>query len=68
MKDCVLFFFKIMLVLWWIILGIILSVVPFFTKNGYIALLSLFMMTVWVSLSWTAIYWSNEDIGKRGGR
>lgn len=67
MKDCVLFFFKIMLVFWWIILGIIIAVVPFFTKNGYMALLSLFMLSVWISLSGTAIYWSNKDyIRKRG--
>jgi hypothetical protein len=67
MKDCILFFFKVMLVLWWLILGIIITVVPFYVKNGYMAFLSLFMMTVWVSLSGTAIYWSNKGyIGKRG--
>lgn len=67
MKDCVLFFFKIMLVMWWIILGITIVVITFCTKNSYIALLLLFMLTVWVSLSVTAIYWSNEDYrGKRG--
>jgi hypothetical protein len=58
-----------MLVIWWIILGIIITVVPFFVENGYMALFSLFMLSVWVSLSGTAIYWSNKEyIGKRGGR
>lgn len=67
MKDCVLFFFKIMLVIWWIILGIIIIVVAFCAKNIYIALLSLFILTVWISLSGTAVYWSNKDyIRKRG--
>lgn len=68
MKDCVLFFFKVMLVLWWIIFGIILTIIPFYAKSGYMALLSLFMLSVWISLSGTAIYWSNKDIGKRGKR
>lgn len=67
MKDCVLVFFKIMLVLWWLILGITITVVAFSAKHGYMAALSLFVMTVWVSLSGTAIYWSNKDYtGKRG--
>jgi hypothetical protein len=65
MKDCVLFFLKVMLVIWWIILGIIITAVPFCTKNTYIALLSLFMLTVWIALSCTAVYWINkDDIGK----
>jgi hypothetical protein len=56
-----------MLVLWWIVLGIILIIIPFFAKNAYMALLSLFMMSVWVSLSSTVIYWRNKDyIRKRG--
>lgn len=67
MKDCVLFFFKIMWILWWIILGIVITCAVFLAKDGYNALLALFIMTIWVSLSGTAIYWSNKDyIGKRG--
>ena len=67
MKDCVLFFFKIMLIIWWLILGIIVSAGAFFVENGYMALFFLFLLSVWVSLSGTAIYWSNKDyIGKRG--
>lgn len=61
MKDCVLVFFKIMLVMWWIVLGIIIFVIPFYTKNSAITLLFLFVLTVWISLSGTAIYWSNKD-------
>ena len=61
MKDCVLFFFKLMAVLWWIILGITITIVAFNAKNSHTAILSLFMMTVWVSLSGTAIYWINKD-------
>ena len=51
MKDRVLGFLKIMLVLWWLILGITITAVPFCTENGYTVLLALFMLSVWVSLS-----------------
>lgn len=67
MKDCVLFFFKIMLVLWWIILGIVITATTFHAKTDYMALLLLLMLTVWVSLSGTAVYLSNKDYrGKQG--
>ena len=67
MKDCVLFFFKAMAVTWWIVLGIIIVVIPFYVRTSYMAFLGLFVMSVWISLSFTAVYWSNKDyMGKRG--
>ena len=59
-RDCGLFFLKIMLIMWWIILGIIIIPVTFLATNGYMALIGLFIMSIWVSISFTAVYWSNK--------
>ena len=59
-RDCSLFFLKIMLIMWWIILGIIIIPVTFLATNGYMALIGLFIMSIWVSISCTAVYWSNK--------
>jgi hypothetical protein len=62
MKDCVLVFFKIMLVMWWLILGSIITVATFSAPNWYMALIGLFILSVWVSLSAAAVYWKNKTI------
>jgi hypothetical protein len=49
-----------MLIIWWIVLGIIITTVTFLAKTWYMALIGLFIMTIWVSLSVTAVYWSNK--------
>lgn len=58
--DCILFFSKIMLIIWWIILGITITVATFLAPNLYMVLIGLFLMSIWVSLSGTAVYWSNK--------
>lgn len=59
-RDCSLFFLKIMLIIWWIVLGIIITAATFIAKTWYMALIGLFIMSVWVSLSGTAVYWHNK--------
>ena len=59
-RDCILFFSKIMLTIWWIILGITITAATFLATNWYMALIGLFIMSVWFSLSGTAVYWSNK--------
>lgn len=59
-RDCILFFLKIMLVIWWLVLGITITVVTSHATNGYMALIGLFLMSIWVAISGTAVYWINK--------
>ena len=59
-RDCSLFFIKIMLIIWWIVLGVIITAATFLATNGYMALIGLFIMSIWVSISCTAVYWCNK--------
>lgn len=59
-RDCGLFFLKIMLIIWWFVLGFIIIAATFLAKNWYMALIGLFIMSIWVSLSGTAVYCSNK--------
>lgn len=59
-RDCILFFLKIMLIIWWLILGIILTVVTFHATKWYMALIGLFIISIWVALSGTAVHLVNN--------
>lgn len=59
-KYYILFFLKIMLIIWWFIVGIIITAVTFNATNWYMALIGLFLMSIWVSIVSTAICWSNK--------
>ena len=60
MKELLLVFGKIMGILWWIILGITITVAVFHTNNAYIAFSGLVAMSIWVSVSGTYVWWTNE--------
>ena len=59
-RDCSLFFIKIMLIIWWIVLGIIITIATSHATNWYMALIGLFLMSIWVSLSGTSVYLCNK--------
>lgn len=59
-RNCILVFLKIMFILWWLILGVTITVVTSNATNWYMALIGLFLISIWVSLSGTAIYWINK--------
>lgn len=59
-KECILFFLKIMLIIWWLIVGVTIAVVTCSATNWYMALIGLFITSIWVSLSGTAVYWINK--------
>lgn len=59
-RDCILCFLKIMLIVWWLVLGITITAVTVHATNWYMALIGLFIISIWVALSGTAVYLVNN--------
>lgn len=57
-------FGKIMGIIWWIILGITITTVPFHTNSAYIAFSGIVALSIWVSVSGAYVWWTNKKWSK----
>lgn len=60
MKKLITVFFKLLFGIWWVVGGIMIVVVPFQSQNDIVCVIAIIVFTIWLALSGTWIYYSNE--------